>query len=67
MNQTQPHRIPQLKFDKGTGRIIEMDRMRSIIADHMVYSKHTSLHMTAYVEADLTELVRFRESEILQK
>jgi 2-oxoglutarate dehydrogenase E2 component (dihydrolipoamide succinyltransferase) len=40
-----------------------MDRMRSMIADHMVYSKHTSPHVTAYIEADLTELVRFRESE----
>lgn len=57
------YRIPQLNLDKGTGRIIEMDRMRSMIADHMVYSKHTSPHVTAYVEADLTELVRFRESE----
>jgi 2-oxoglutarate dehydrogenase E2 component (dihydrolipoamide succinyltransferase) len=57
------YRIPQLKFDKGTGTIIEMDRMRSMIADHMVYSKHTSPHVTAYIEADLTELVRFRESE----
>lgn len=57
------YRIPQLKFDKGTGTIIEMDRMRSMIADHMVYSKHTSPHVTAYVEVDVTDLVRFRESE----
>ena len=64
-NEPDPtaYRIPQLKFDKGTGTIIEMDRMRSMIADHMVYSKHTSPHVTAYIEADLTELVRFRESE----
>ncbi len=57
------YRIPQLKLDKGTGTIIEMDRMRSMIADHMVYSKHTSPHVTAYVEVDVTDLVRFRESE----
>lgn len=57
------YRIPQLELDKGTGRIVEMDRMRSMIADHMVYSKHTSPHVTAYVEADLTGMVRFRESE----
>ena len=37
-----------------------MDRMRKMIADHMVYSKHTSPHVTAYVEADLTELVNWR-------
>ncbi|GAL74887.1 dihydrolipoamide acyltransferase component [Nonlabens ulvanivorans] len=61
-NEPDPtaYRIPQLKLDKGTGTIIEMDRMRSMIADHMVYSKHTSPHVTAYVEADLTELVNWR-------
>ena len=52
--------IPDLKFDKGKGKIVEMDRMRQMIADHMVYSKHTSPHVTAYVEADLTEMVNWR-------
>lgn len=52
--------IPDLQFDKGTGKIVEMDRMRQMIADHMVYSKHTSPHVTAYVEADLTEMVQWR-------
>lgn len=54
------YRIPQLNFDKGTGKIIKMDRMRQMIADHMVYSKHTSPHVTAYVEADLTNMVNWR-------
>ncbi len=54
------YRIPQLKLNKGKGKIVEMDRMRQMIADHMVYSKHTSPHVTAYVEADLTELVKWR-------
>ncbi len=54
------YRIPQLNLDKGSGKIIEMDRMRQMIADHMVYSKHTSPHVTAYVEADLTEMVQWR-------
>lgn len=52
--------IPDLKFDKGTGKIVEMDRMREMIADHMVYSKHTSPHVTAYVEADLSNMVEWR-------
>ncbi len=56
------YRIPQLKFDKGKGKIVEMDRMRQMIADHMVYSKHTSPHVTAYVEADLTDLVHWRNT-----
>ena len=54
------YRIPQLKFDKGKGKIIEMDRMRQMIADHMVYSTHTSPHVTAYVEADMTNMVNWR-------
>lgn len=54
--------VPDLKFDKGKGKIVEMDRMREMIADHMVYSKHTSPHVTAYVEADLTEMVQWRNA-----
>ena len=54
------YRIPQLDLDKGTGKELKMDRMRKMIADHMVYSKHTSPHVTAYVEADLTNLVKWR-------
>lgn len=56
------YRIPQLSFDKGKGKVIEMDRMRQMIADHMVYSKHTSPHVTAYVEADLTNMVAWRNA-----
>jgi 2-oxoglutarate dehydrogenase E2 component (dihydrolipoamide succinyltransferase) len=40
--------------------IIEMDRMRKLIADHMVMSTHVSPHVTSYVEADVTELVNWR-------
>jgi 2-oxoglutarate dehydrogenase E2 component (dihydrolipoamide succinyltransferase) len=60
MKDTTAYHIPQLKFDLGKGKIIEMDRMRKMIADHMVYSKHTSPHVTAYVEADLTNMVNWR-------
>jgi 2-oxoglutarate dehydrogenase E2 component (dihydrolipoamide succinyltransferase) len=55
-------KIPDLQFDKGKGKIVEMDRMRRLIADHMVYSKHTSPHVTTYVEADLTEMVKWRNA-----
>ena len=41
--------------------IVEMDRMRKMIADHMVMSKHTSPHVTNFVEADVTNLVLWRE------
>lgn len=45
----------------GNGdEIIEMDRMRKMIADHMVMSKHTSPHVTSFVEADVTNIVNWR-------
>ena len=44
----------------GNNEIIEMDRMRKLIADHMVMSKQTSPHVTSFVEADVTTLVNWR-------
>lgn len=45
----------------GNVEIIEMDRMRKLIADHMVRSKSTSPHVTSFTEADVTNIVRWRE------
>ena len=45
----------------GNVEIIEMDRMRKLIAEHMVRSKHTSPHVTSFVEADVTNLVLWRD------
>lgn len=45
----------------GGDEIIEMDRMRKIIADNMVMSKQVSPHVTSYVEADVTNMVMWRE------
>ena len=45
----------------GGDEIIEMDRMRRLIADHMVMSKHTSPHVTSFVEADVTNMVSWRD------
>lgn len=41
--------------------VIEMDRMRKLIAKHMVDSKHTSPHVTSFAECDVTNLVLWRE------
>lgn len=41
--------------------VIEMDRVRKMIADHMVMSKRTSPHVTTLVEVDMTRLVKWRE------
>jgi 2-oxoglutarate dehydrogenase E2 component (dihydrolipoamide succinyltransferase) len=45
----------------GNTEIIEMDRMRKLIAKHMVDSKHTSPHVTSFTEADVTNMVQWRE------
>ncbi len=42
-------------------RVVDMDRSRKLIADHMVMSKRTSPHVTSFVEADVTKLVHWRE------
>jgi len=44
----------------GNVEIIEMDRMRKLIAKHMINSKQTSPHVTSYVEADMTNIVNWR-------
>ena len=46
----------------GNVEIVEMDRMRKLIADHMVMSKHTSPHVTSFVEVDVTNIVNWRNS-----
>lgn len=60
--------IPTVKVEtsapvtySGNVEIIEMDRMRKLIADHMVKSKHTSPHVTSFTEADVTNLVMWRD------
>ena len=45
----------------GNVEIIEMDRMRKLIADHMVRSKQTSPHVTSFTEADVTNMVMWRD------
>jgi len=46
----------------GNVEIVEMDRMRRLIADHMVMSKKTSPHVTSFVEVDVTNMVNWRNS-----
>ncbi len=67
--EPQPSVIPsearnsnqQLTTYQGNVEIIEMDRMRKLIAEHMVRSKHTSPHVTSFTEADVTNLVQWRD------
>jgi 2-oxoglutarate dehydrogenase E2 component (dihydrolipoamide succinyltransferase) len=52
---------PKFYSFSGEMEIVEMDRMRKIIAENMVYSKHVSPHVTSFVEADVTNLVQWRD------
>ncbi len=54
------YNAPPINYVEGKDRIVEMDRMRKMIADHMVYSKHTSPHVTSYIEVDVTNIVNWR-------
>jgi 2-oxoglutarate dehydrogenase E2 component (dihydrolipoamide succinyltransferase) len=51
---------PAVSMNAGD-EIIEMDRMRKLIADHMVMSKSLSPHVTSFVEVDVTNMVLWRE------
>ena len=59
---------PAVSLDGGV-EIIEMDRMRKLIAEHMVMSKHVSPHVTSFVEVDVTNIVKWREKvkDVFQK
>jgi 2-oxoglutarate dehydrogenase E2 component (dihydrolipoamide succinyltransferase) len=58
----RPAAINQAPYvPSGGDEIMEMDRMRRLIADHMVMSKQTSPHVTSFVEADVTNLVKWRD------
>lgn len=59
--QTSEPAVKPVSSVSGGDEIIEMDRMRKLIADHMVMSKHTSPHVTSFVEADVTNMVKWRE------
>lgn len=56
-----PASNPPVVSVSGGDEIIEMDRMRKLIAEHMVMSKHTSPHVTSFVEADVTNIVKWRD------
>ncbi len=54
--------VTATSIPSGNVEIIEMDRMRKLIADHMVRSKATSPHVTSFTEADVTNIVKWRDA-----
>ena len=58
-NQTPPVKPPTVSASTGD-QIVEMDRMRRLIADHMVMSTHVSPHVTMFHEVDMNKIVNWR-------
>lgn len=54
------HQAPAIISSAGD-EIVEMDRMRKLIADHMVMSVQTSPHVTSFIEVDVTNIVKWRD------
>jgi 2-oxoglutarate dehydrogenase E2 component (dihydrolipoamide succinyltransferase) len=54
------YEAPKVMTDSGD-EVFEMDRMRRLIADHMVMSKHVSPHVTSFIDVDVTNVVNWRE------
>lgn len=59
--ETEPSKQPEVKT-ATEDVVIPMDRIRKLIADHMVMSKRTSAHVTSFIDADVTKLVEWREA-----
>lgn len=55
----KPKQVPSV-FIGENDQVIEMDRMRKLIADYMVQSKQTSPHVTSFHEVDVTNIVNWR-------
>jgi len=60
VQQAPASQTPAAASLSGNVEIIEMDRMRKLISEHMVMSKHTAPHVTSFVEVDVTNLVNWR-------
>ena len=58
VQESQPS-VPTV--ESGEVEIVQMDRMRKLIADHMIASKETAAHVTSFVEADVTNIVQWRD------
>lgn len=57
----QPKKQTQTSSTGTTDEIIEMDRMRKLIAKNMIESKRTSAHVSSFIEVDMTAIVQWRE------
>lgn len=63
INEAPAAEVPRLQLTTYSGNVevIEMDRMRKMIAKHMIDSKNISAHVTSFAECDVTNMVLWRE------
>jgi len=57
----EKHLMPSVAASSGD-EVIPMDRVRKLIAEHMVMSKRTSAHVTSFIDADVTHIVNWRNA-----
>jgi len=61
---TQQRSVPKIELPpvntEAGDEVVEMSRMRRLIADHMVMSKRISPHVTSFIDADVTNIVHWR-------
>jgi 2-oxoglutarate dehydrogenase E2 component (dihydrolipoamide succinyltransferase) len=60
LKPTTAFEVPKIVMESGD-ELYEMDRMRRLIADHMVMSKHVSPHVTSFIDVDVSNIVVWRE------
>ena len=61
-DETESNKVTSPETRSGGDEVIPMDRVRKLIADHMVMSKKTSAHVTSFIDADVTRLVNWRNA-----
>jgi len=62
LDSTSSKKTTSSEIRSGGDEVIPMDRIRKLIADHMVMSKKTSPHVTSFIDADVTRLVNWRNA-----
>ncbi|MBO9202691.1 MULTISPECIES: dihydrolipoamide acetyltransferase family protein [Niastella] len=61
VRQPEPQPQQHIQSYSGNVEIVELDRMRKMISEHMIRSQDTSAHVTSFTEADVTNMVHWRD------
>src|ERR1041385_233182 len=61
VRQPEPQPQQHIQSYSGNVEIVELDRMRKMISEHMIRSQDTSAHVTSFTECDVTNMVHWRD------